>query len=49
MNHPHVDNGIVKLLSALVSSLVEKQQNCTVKNYRSLNRYFVQTFNVAFN
>lgn len=25
MNHPHVDNGVVKLLPALVSSLVERQ------------------------
>lgn len=35
MSHRLVDNGVVKLLSALVSSLVEKQQNYTVKNYRS--------------
>lgn len=35
MNHPHVDNGAIKLLLVLVSSSVEKRQNCIVKNYRS--------------
>jgi hypothetical protein len=35
MNHPQVDNGVIKLLflPALVSKLLEKQQNYTVKNY----------------